>query len=371
METVHRLSRTEARRVAVRAQMLAEPRPADLLEVLDHLTMVQRDPVSAVAPSAHLVLWSRLGSSYDPSQLQDAVDSQSVVELQGMYRPAADMVLYRAEMAAWPGTDDPTHWRAGLDRWVRENDACRRDVLERLRADGPLPASALPDTCVRPWRSSGWNDAKNVTMMLDRLVERGEVAVAGGSGRDRLWDLAERVYPPGEPVPEPGAHRLRDGRRLRALGIARSTGAEHPVEPLHVGEVGEEAVVEGVRGTWRVDPAYLGSGPFEGRTALLSPFDRLVFDRKRMGDLFEFDYRLEMYKPAARRRWGYYALPVLHGDRLVGKVDAKADPRAGVLHLNAVHEDVPFRADVRDAVDGEITDLARWLELEVAGPATS
>ena len=119
----------------------------------------------------------------------------------------------------------------------------------------------------------------------------------------------------------------------------RST--EVPGEPNYVGEVGEPAVVEGVRGKWRVDPAYLAT-PLEGRTALLSPLDRLVMDRKRMAEIFEFDYQLEMYKPAAKRRWGYWALPILYNDRLVGKLDATADRESGVLRVDAVHEDEPF-----------------------------
>jgi hypothetical protein len=167
------------------------------------------------------------------------------------------------------------------------------------------------------------------------------------------------------------ARRVRGERRLHALGIARARGPECPVEPLDVGEVGEPAEVEGVRGEWRVDPAYLGQ-PFRGRTALLSPFDRLVHDRRRMEELFEFDYALEMYKPAAKRRWGYFAVPVLHGDRLVGKVDATADRKAGVLRVDAVHEDAPFPPATAAAVRREIEDLARWLDLEpeiVGGPA--
>jgi uncharacterized protein YcaQ len=163
-------------------------------------------------------------------------------------------------------------------------------------------------------------------------------------------------------VPADEARRLRDQRRLRALGIARARGPECPVEPVDVGEAGEPAVVEGVRGTWRVDPAQLGQ-PFSGRAALLSPFDRLIHDRKRTVELFGFDYQLEMYKPAAKRRWGYFALPILSGDRLVGKLDATADRDAGVLAVDAVHQDVPFDQAMTTAVDAEIEDLARWLGL--------
>jgi uncharacterized protein len=198
------------------------------------------------------------------------------------------------------------------------------------------------------------------------MVQRGEVAVAGRYRRERLWDLAERVYPDVEPVPEEEALRIRDERRLRALGIARARSAKVPMEPNDVGRAGEEAVVEGVKGSWRVDPTYLDA-PFEGRAALLSPYDRLHYDRRRMADLFEFDYQLEMYKPEARRRWGYFALPVLHGDRLVGKLDATADRRHGVLRVHALHEDEPFSADVAADVHDEVEELARWLELELVG----
>jgi uncharacterized protein YcaQ len=162
------------------------------------------------------------------------------------------------------------------------------------------------------------------------------------------------------------AFRTRGERRLRALGIARQRATVSPGEPNDVGPVGEEARVEGLRGTWRVDASYLQDlDDFEGRTALLSPLDRRVFDRRRMAELFGFDYQLEMYKPAAKRRWGYWALPVLHGDQLVGKVDAAADRDAGVLRVNAVHEDGRWNRTLRAAVDGEIASLGRWLGLVV------
>lgn len=348
----------------MRAQLLTADRPKDVHETVRRLSLVQLNPTAPIAPSADLVLWSRIGPAYDPSELQEALDQQTILDYRMTLRVAEDLALYRAEMAEWPGTgDDVKGWKKANRQWVDDNEGCRQDILALLRTDGPLTASELPDTCVRPWRSSGWNNNRNITMMLDQLVLMGDVAAAGGTGKDRLWDLAERVYPGGPRIPLEEAQVLRDGRRLSALGIARSRGPECPVEPLDVGTAGEPAVVEGVRGEWRVDPALLDA-PFEGRAALLSPFDRLLHDRKRMTEIFEFEYALEMFKPAAVRRWGYYALPVLVGDRLVGKLDATAQAR--VLQVHALHLDVPLSSSEQDAVDQEIEDLARWLELDLA-----
>jgi uncharacterized protein YcaQ len=178
--------------------------------------------------------------------------------------------------------------------------------------------------------------------MLECLMMRAEVAIAGRVGRERLWDLPELVYPADAVVPSvEEAEQAKNERRLASLGIARQKRPAMPIEPVHVGEAGEPAVVEGTKGEWRVDPAALGKD-FEGRTALLSPFDRLLYDRVRAEELFDFEYTLEMYKPAAKRRWGYFALPILHNDRLVGKVDAAVDRKASVLRVNAIHEDVKF-----------------------------
>ena len=206
---------------------------------------------------------------------------------------------------------------------------CRDDILQRLRAEGPLPARELPDTCVVPWRSSGWNSGKNVLMLLQCLERRGEVAVSSARAASGSGTSPSGCCPTTRRCPRQEAAAERDRRRLVSLGIARATATRMPGgEPNDVADAGEPAVVEGVRGTWRVDPEQLEAldRPFRGRTALLSPLDRLVFDRKRMTELFAFDYQLEMYKPAAARRWGYWAMPVLHGDRLVGKL---GPPRPG------------------------------------------
>jgi uncharacterized protein len=366
--SVHELSRDDARRIAVRAQLLDGSRPTGLLDAVRRLTLLQLDPVSAIAPSADLVAWSRLGSAYLPAELDAALRDRALLELRAMIRPAEDLALYRADMARWDLAErgDLPGWRASLRDWVRANDACRRDILDRLGSSGPLPSRDLPDTCQRPWQSTGWTNNRNVIKLLEFMVLRGEVAVAGrGGGGDRLWDLAERVYPDDLVIPADQALRTRNERRLAALGIARARGPECPVEPADVGEVGEPAVVEGVKGAWRVDPAQLGQ-PFSGRAALLSPFDRLIHDRKRTVELFQFDYQLEMYKPVASRRWGYYALPILYGDQLVGKLDAAADRGAGVLRVHAIHRDADFTSAMTAAVDDEIKDLANWLGLDLA-----
>ncbi len=366
--TVHELSRADARRIAVRAQLLDGRRPVDLLETVRELTLLQADQTAAVAPNADLVLWSRLGSSYDPDELVEALETQTLLELQGYIRPREDLALFRADMADWPGRGELKDWQEYRRDWVKANEACRLDILERLRCDGPLTMRDLPDTCNVAWASSGWTNNRNVQQLVEFMLARGEVAVFGREGRDRLWDLAERVYPDDPPVPADEALRIRDQRRLRALGIARARAPVCPGEPQDVGEAGEPAVVEGVKGKWRVDPSQLGQ-PFDGRAALLSPLDRLVFDRKRMTELFEFDYQLEMYKPVAKRRWGYFALPILYDDRLVGKVDATADRNAGVLGVDAVHEDVAFTTTMTAAVRRELEDLARWLGLDLILPA--
>jgi len=355
---VHRLTKKQARRIAVRAQLLDAPRPKDLLGVVRRLTLLQVDPTAAIAPNADLVAWSRLGSAYRPEQLKQALElDRTLFEFNALIRPMSDLGLYLAGAGGRRG-----HARALA--WLRDNDRFRRDILKLLKRSGPLTSRDIPDTCAVPWASSGWTNDRNVTQMLEFLQARGEVAIAGRVGRERLWDLPDRVYPAEVEIPSVAeADRIRNERRLAALGIARAQARAMPMEPIHVGDAGEPAVVEGVKGEWRVDPAYLDGG-FKGRTALLSPFDRLIHDRVRTEELFEFEYTLEMYKPAAKRRWGYFALPILHGDRLLGKLDATADRKASVLRVNAIHEDVAFSRAMTAATRKEIDDLAAWLDLE-------
>ncbi|HEY7628912.1 MAG TPA: crosslink repair DNA glycosylase YcaQ family protein [Ilumatobacteraceae bacterium] len=361
MSTPRRISREDARRIAIRAQLLDANRPRDLLTMMERLTFLQLDPTAAVAPSADLVAWTRLGDTYHPNDLLRALDRDRTVfehvlqETQtepalAMVRPMSNLGLYLADMAAWATGQT----RRG--EWVRANDRFRRRVLDQFKASGPLQSRDIPDTAEVPWESTGWTNDRNVTQMLQFLAARGEIAIAGRRGRQRVWDLAERVYPTDTVVvPRDEARRIRDEKRLRSLGLAR---------PQLVGDAGVAAEVEGTSGPWRVDPDATAKG-FEGRTALLSPFDRLIHDRSRAIDLFDFEYTLEMYKPKDQRRWGYFALPVLHQDQLVGKVDALADRKASVLQVTAIHRDVHFTRPMTTAVKAELAALAAWLGLDV------
>jgi uncharacterized protein len=353
-----RLSRAEARRIAVRAQLLDSNRPTDLLELVTHLTFLQVDPTAAIAPAADLVAWSRLGSAYRPTQLTHALEQdRTLFEHNALVRPMSDVGLVLAG-----ASDLPSYERS--QAWMRDNDSFRRDILDRLAGSGPLASRDIPDTSVVPWASTGWTNNRNVTQMLEFLMMRGEIAIAGRVGRERLWDVAGRVYPADVHVPSVDeAQRIKNERRLRSLGIARVKSTPQPIEPVDVGEVGVPATVEGVAGEWRVDLDALDQD-FQGRTALLSPFDRLVYDRVRAQELFDFEYVLEMYKPKEKRRWGYFPLPVLHEDRLVGKVDATADRKRSVLEVHAVHEDVRFTRAITKAVHAELEALASWLGLE-------
>jgi uncharacterized protein YcaQ len=354
----HRLTKEQARRIAVRAQLLEAARPTDLVGLVEHLTLLQLDPTAAIAPTADLVAWSRLGAAYRPEHLKQALEQhRTLFEFDATIRPRRDIGLYLAGAA-----ERPTYERSR--NWMQANDSFRRDILARLADGGPLASRDIPDTSEVPWPSTGWTNNRNVTRMLEFMAVRGEIAVTSRIGRERIWDLAERVYPADVQVPSAGeAWRRRNELRLASLGIARAKTTGMPVEPVDVGQAGEPAVVEGVKGTWRVDPTALHDG-FAGRTALLSPFDRLPYDRARALALFDFEYTLEMYKPAGKRRWGYYALPILHDDRLVGKLDAAADRDASVLRVNAIHQDVDFTKPMRAAVIAEIEDLATWLGLE-------
>ena len=347
------LTKQDACRIAIAGQLLTADRPPDLLAALRGLCSMQLDQTAPIAPSADLVAWSRLGTAYHPDQMCDGLSTdRTLFEYRNLLYPMSDLDLYRPVMAAWPG--DEGGWSKRMSSWMKVNDRFRRYILTELERSGPLQAKDLDDRSVEPWASSGWNNNRNVPLMLEFMEARGEIAVTARERRQRVWDLATRVYPePTEVIDRDDATERRRRRRMRWLGIAREKVADG---------AGVPAVVEGVGGTWRVDPDAV-ERPFEGRTAMLSPFDRLVQNRERLRDLFGFDYCLEMYLPAAKRRWGYYALPVLHHDRFIGAVDAKADHKSSTLRVLTIRVEPDTGFEELHAIDDEIDALAAWLGL--------
>lgn len=357
---MHRLTREEARRIAVRAQLLDADRPGDIVEVGEQLRAIKIDPTATIAPAEQAVPWSRIGWGYEPGQLRKAVENDRLLfEYDGCFWAGSVLAPMLSIMRHGPRR------QATVD-YLEANDAFRRDILERLRAEGPLAASAFTDTSVvQRDRSSGWYGPNEVPRMLEILARIGEVAISRREGRQRVWDVPERVYPADIPVYElDEAEALLQQRRLQAAGIARQKSPWTPV-----GMAGEPAEVEGSSWKWRVDPEALAALDDDpgGRAAILNPYDRMLFDRPRLTELFDFTYVLEQFKPKAQRKYGYFAHPVLVGDRFVGLLDAELDKKKETLLVHAVHEVVPFDDDEREMVDAELRDLAGWLGVALSG----
>lgn len=354
------LTRDEARRIVVRAALLDADRPGDVVEVVEQIGKLKIDPTAVIAPSEHSMLWARIGWSYEPGQLRKAVeDDRLLFEFDGEIL-AGSRIPYLLPVLRARAPHPQTA------AWLEANDKFRRDVLRRLRDDGPLTASDIDDTHQVSARSeSGWYGANQVPRMLEVLSRRGEVAVSGRQGRMRVWDLAERVYPQDGPALALAEAEVGlEAQRLAATGITR-----HGAAYTRITQAGEVVAVEGSSARWRVDPEALAGLDDDpgGRVAILNPYDGVLFDRSRLRDLFDFDFVLEQFKPKAQRVYGYFAHPILVGDRFLGLLDAALDKKRETLVVAAIHELVPFEDEEHEMVYAEIRELAEWLGVEVVG----
>jgi uncharacterized protein YcaQ len=374
--SVLRLSITEARRLAIRAQRLDGPAPrgrpdrAAVLDLCRALRCLQIDPTNVVARNHQLVVFSRLGA-FDPADLERLTYEEH--ELFEYWAHEASLVLtedlplHRYLMRTW------RHPRA--ERWWELNAEFRAYILDRLRADGPLPLGEIEDRSAAPWLSTGWTHQRNVSRMLDLMWLRGHVGIAARAGGQRLWDLMERCLPHDAPdtVPPDGEVTERATLlALKALGVARAphirahfTRGRYPGLPealtkLEARGAIVRVAVDGLGDDWWMRADAELDGDWRGRTALLSPFDNLLCDRARTERLFGFSHRLEIYTPKAKRRWGYFVLPILHGDRLIGRADLAIDRKRRRLVAQAVHRepDAPRGKAVARAIARELERLA-------------
>jgi uncharacterized protein YcaQ len=325
------VSLAEARRIAVRSQAL-DGSGRGVLETIRRLGFLQIDTVAPVATPQHLVLWSRLGS-FDTNELDRLLwDERTLFEHGAFIRPIEDLPLLLARMRRPRGK---YAWERRAADFFDSNREFHRYILRELARRGPLLSRDLEDRSVKSWGSTGgWWGNRNVTLMLEVLHSRGEVAVAGRRGGQRLWALADAWYPEVEAVPLPEAERVLAEKRFRALGVRLRRD-----------------------GSWEVHPEAV-DGPVPRRTTFLSPFDRLIYDRRRTEALFGFHYRLEMFVPKAKRQYGYYVLPILRGDRAIGRIEPVFDRKAGVLRVNGIW----WEPGVRPVpVERPLRELARFL----------
>ena len=400
------IDRSTARRLAITVQRLAgtPPRssPKAVLGVIRSIRCVQLDPIAVVARSPLLVLGSRV-AGFDPRHLDRLLwRDHSVYEY---WAHAASIVLTEDHpIHAWYMReylrDDGSAWNRRRLDWMAANAKLKRSVLAQVRRDGPVLARRISGGLTgESWRSSGWTNERNVDRMLGFLWASGRVMVAGREGIQKQWDLTERVLPPNVPrerLSDLEVTRRAVDRSLHGLGVGTPqqikthfTRGRYPELQRVLAEFERTGRIERVTvdhdgapipGNWYVhrdDRPLLDRierGRWEPRTTMLSPFDNLIADRARSELLFDLSYRMEIYVPKDQRRFGYYAMPVLDGDRFVALVDPAMDRANGRLLVRAVHAapETKPTAEVWCSVAGAVRELAASLgatEIELDGPA--
>ena len=375
------LSLEEARRIAIRAQRLEGRRPPataeGFMDIARSIRVIQIDSVAiAGAPTQYLVPFSRIGP-YDRGLLDRLVYQDR--QLFHYFAHAASLVLMEDfPIFAWsmrPYAKRTDKWGIRIAAWLKANDRLRRSVMSKVRRHGPLKSRDLEDNAKEHWESAGWNDGRNVNAMLERLWVEGEITIVGRDGNERMWDLSSRWFPSGL-----SRRRLKDQVRsdrsvelaMRALGVATKshvyfhfTRGRYPdllgsLKRLVAGGEIVPATLDGKRGFYlHSSYADYAKAAWHGRTVLLSPFDNLIADRGRNRLLFDFDYAIEIYVPPAKRKRGYYAFPILAGDRLVGSADLRYDKPSKHLIVQKLTFEKGF--GMTPEVQGAIDELERFV----------
>ncbi len=386
------------RRLAVTKQHLAGTLPSkrdadSILGVARGIGCIQLDPINAVAPSHLLVLWSRIGN-FEMSELDKLLwRDKKLFEYwahQASIVLMEDYPLYYQMMAGFPETFPKPWgpaWQKRVERWYHANSDLRDYVLKELELRGPLFLRQFDDKSRVRRRRSGWGSGGKLDRMLFQLFFRGEVMVAGRQGNQKLWDLSDRFLPDWVSKKELTQDELEYQavqRSLKALGVASASeisfhflrGRYRKLKATltlleEESKICEVDVVDGPIGKGqRYIHAEdlplleeLDSNGWRPRTSLLSPFDNLICDRARTKLLFDFDFLTEIYVPRNRRRYGYYVLPILYGDRFIGRIDPLMDRKNERLLVNAVHAEpsAPKGRDVSIEIRSAVEQLSEFL----------
>jgi uncharacterized protein YcaQ len=374
------LSLGAARALHLAAQGMLQARRAratkdDVLAAIRRMGVLQIDTISVVARSPYLVLWSRLGD-YDPCWLDQLLEQGELFEYwahEACFIPVEDYGLYRHRMID-PGS---LGWKYSASFMREHRDQVER-VLAHIRSQGPVRSA---DFERQDGKAGGWWEWKPEKRALEVLFTAGVLMIARRQQFHRVYDLAERVLPGWDDARMPAMEETRRAfvlRSVKALGLAKAAWIPdyHRTRPPHLDPHGLadaglllRARVEGWREPVFVHPDH---APLLERAAagvlvptlssLLSPFDPIVWDRRRALELFGFDYRLECYTPAEKRRYGYFTLPILRRGILAGRIDAKAHRRSGVFELKSVALEPGVRLSARLAEDiaAAAVRCARW-----------
>jgi uncharacterized protein YcaQ len=370
--------------------------PEAIAELVRRIGCLQLDPVSAVARSPLLVLFSRLGPVREAALEQAAYERRELFDAwahEASLVATADLPLHRWAMRTW--LHAPTTRAERARAFLAANAAFCDELLDELRERGPLRARDFEDRSAEPWRHGWWTDEisgrQTIARLLHLLWIGGRIGVGRRERGERLWDVFERCLPAGAAdvadLGDDEAEREAVLRAVRMLGVARPAHVrahflrrryrrltEALAALVAAGRL-EQVAPQGLGGAWYAAPedldvlAELAPG---SRTTTLSPFDNLLCDRARAAELFGFDHRLEIYVPADRRRWGYYVLPILHRERIVARADAALDPGSGLLRVHALHREPDVRRTpaLDRAVARALDRLATWRGargVEVAG----
>ena len=359
------------------------------MSVMQDIRYLQYDPMRIVAPSHFLVLWSRLGS-YDLGLLdallwkerrlfEDWAQATSIVL-------SEDYSIFNALKQGFAGGD--SSWAKKIREWMNKNRGFSTYILEELKLKGPLFSTQFEDRASEPWKSTGWTAGRNVDMMLFFLKAQGKIMLAGRVGNKRLWDLTDHFLPKWvnrEPLSSNEVAQRATQLSLRGLGVATARHIQQHFVHRCYGNLSsvlaeleaEERIihveVRDERKSWP-GPWYIHSEDvhlldslededWKPRTTLLSPFDNLISDRKRTEQLWGFRFRFEVYMPKSKREYGCYVMPILHGDRLIGRVDPLMNREAKQLTIKAVYAEpkAPKTAEVGHMIADATEDLGLFL----------